>query len=94
MAFTMMLGPVSCGVPAGEPEAATAEPADAPTDDEDEQGFRIYGVVGRTGEYRPELALRVGVYGHFAPVDYAQAFEGADPGIRPVKTEDNYTTRR
>ena len=64
------------------------------TDDGDEQGFRIYGVVGRTGEYRPELALRVGVYGHFAPVDYAQVFEGADPGIRPVKTEDNYTTRR
>ena len=64
------------------------------TDDRDEQGFRIYGVVGRTGEHHPELSLRVGVYGHFAPLDWAQVFEGADPGIRPVGTEDNYTTRR
>ena len=38
------------------------------TDDRDEQGFRIYGVVGRLEDPRPELSLRVGVYGHFAPL--------------------------
>ena len=34
----------------------------------DEQGFRIYGVAGRLDSDRPELSLRVGVYGHFASV--------------------------
>ena len=46
------------------------------TDDRDEQGFRIYGVVGRLDAPRPELRLRVGVYGHFAPVDWLQALGG------------------
>ena len=45
------------------------------TDDRDEQGFRIYGVVGRLDTDRPELSLRVGVYGHFAPVEWSQVFE-------------------
>ena len=49
------------------------------TDDRDEQGFRIYGVVGRLDALRPELSLRVGVYGHFAPVDWSQVFDGPDP---------------
>ena len=53
MAFTMMLGPVSCGVPAGEPEAATAEPADAPTDDEDERR----GLQRNTAEASPGYVL-------------------------------------
>ena len=34
------------------------------TDDADERGFRIYGVVGRIFS-RPEIRLRVGIYGHF-----------------------------
>ena len=46
------------------------------TDDRDEQGFRIYGVVGRLDTPRPELSLRVGVYGHFAPVDWSQVIAG------------------
>ena len=46
------------------------------TDDRDEQGFRIYGVVGRLDTPRLELSLRVGVYGHFAPVDWSQVFAG------------------
>ena len=61
------------------------------TDDGDEQGFRIYGVVGRTGEFHPELNLRLGIYGHFAPVGFAQVFEGDGPGIRLV--EDKETRR-
>ena len=61
------------------------------TDDRDEQGFRIYGVVGRLDAPRPELRLRVGVYGHFAPVEWRQALGG--PG--PESTLDiNPMTRR
>ena len=52
------------------------------TDDRDEQGFRIYGVAGRLNDPLPELSLRVGVYGHFAPVDWSQVFDGPNPGLR------------
>ena len=52
------------------------------TDDRDEQGFRIYGVVGRLDAPLPELRLRVGVYGHFSPLDWPQVFDGPQPGIR------------
>ncbi len=54
------------------------------TDDRDEQGFRIYGVVGRLDTALPELSLRVGVYGHFAPLDWPQVFYGPEPGVRLV----------
>ena len=54
------------------------------TDDADEQGFRIYGVVGRLDTTEPELSLRVGVYGHFAPTEWWQVFDAPLPGIRPV----------
>ena len=49
---------------------------------------------------RPELRLRVGVYGHFGPLDWPQVFDGPQPGIRlmgegPESTLDiNPTTRR
>ena len=46
------------------------------TDDRDEQGLRIYGVAGRLDTPLPELRLRVGVYGHFAPVALGQVFTG------------------
>ena len=52
------------------------------TDDRDEQGFRIYGVAGCLDADRPELSLRVGVYGHFAPVEWRQVFNGPATGIR------------
>ena len=58
------------------------------TDDRDEQGFRIYGVVGRLDTPLPELRLRVGVYGHFAPVDWPQVFYGPQPGIRLTGEHD------
>ena len=61
------------------------------TDDRDEQGFRIYGVVGRLDALRPELRLRVGVYGHFAPVDWTQVFGGPQPGIRLMGEEPDST---
>ena len=58
------------------------------TDDRDEQGFRIYGVAGRLDALRPELRLRVGVYGHFAPVDWLQVFDGPEPDVRLVGEHD------
>ena len=72
------------------------------TDDRDEQGFRIYSVAGRLDSPQPELSLRVGVYGHFAPVDWSQVFGGPDPGLRlmgqgsePESTRNtNCSTRR
>ncbi len=57
------------------------------TDDGDEQGFRIYGVAGRLDTDRPELSLRVGVYGHFAPVEWFQVFDGPAQGLRLVDKE-------
>ena len=56
-------------------------------DDRDEQGFRIYGVAGRLDIDRPELSLRVGVYGHFAPVGWSQVFSGPNPGVRLMDEE-------
>ena len=70
------------------------------TDDRDEQGFRIYGVAGRLDTPLPEMSLRVGVYGHFAPVEWSRVFDGPNPGLRlagdePGETTDiNPTTRR
>ena len=48
----------------------------SPTDDADEQGFGLYGVIGRLGGERPEVALRVGVYGYFLPVPWEAVFDG------------------
>ena len=62
------------------------------TDDRDEQGFRIYGVVGRLDATQPELSLRVGVYGHFAPVSWSQVFDGPNPGVR-LMGEEPVSTR-
>ena len=61
------------------------------TDDRDEQGFRIYGVVGRLDAPLPELSLRVGVYGHFAPVEWSQVFSGPAPGLRLMGGEPEPT---
>ena len=64
------------------------------TDDGDELGFRVYGVVGRLDSPEPELSLRVGVYGHFATVDWPQMFDGPIPGVRLVGEEPDSTNTR
>ena len=61
------------------------------TDDGDEQGFRIYGVAGRLDSDRPELSLRVGVYGQFAPVEWSQVFDGPHPDLRLMGQEADAT---
>src|SRR6266536_2842074 len=45
-------------------------------DNHDEQGLRIYGVLGRLGTERAERALRVGAYGHFLSVPWEAVFDG------------------
>ncbi len=44
------------------------------TDNQDEQGFRLYGVLG-TVFTQPVLRLRVGVYGVFYEIDPATVFQ-------------------
>ena len=48
------------------------------TDDRDEVGFRFYAVMGRIGS-RPEIAMRLGVYGDFVPVPARTVFAGLGP---------------
>lgn len=57
------------------------------TDDADEQGFRVYGVVGRLDRAQPEVALRVGVYGHVLPLAWEMVFAGDKGPFRDVGVE-------
>ena len=45
------------------------------TDDGDEQGIRLYGVMGRLDSV-PEIKFRVGVCGHWKPLFVHQLFTG------------------
>jgi PRTRC genetic system protein A len=56
-------------------------------DDTDEQGFRLYGVVGRLGSDHPEVALRVGVYGYFLSLPWEAVFAGDIGSFRDRMTE-------
>ncbi|MCC6175902.1 MAG: hypothetical protein IT305_11405, partial [Chloroflexi bacterium] len=51
-------------------------------DDHDEQGLRLYGVVGRLGTDQPTVSLRVGAYGYFLPVAWGSVFDGAPGAFR------------
>ena len=56
-------------------------------DDADEQGFRIFGVVGRLDSQRPEVALRIGLYGHFLSVPWNLVFAGDIGAFRDIEAE-------
>jgi len=43
-------------------------------DNRDEQGLRLYMVVGELDTLFPEIRLRVGVYGYFAPLEMQEVF--------------------
>ena len=45
------------------------------TDNGDEQGFRMYGVLGRL-DIEPEIRLRLGVYGYWFPIPVSLLFDG------------------
>jgi len=47
------------------------------TDDGDEQGFRVYGVIGRL-DAQSEIRLRLGVYGYWFPLPVTLLFD--EPG--------------
>lgn len=49
-------------------------PAFSPIDDADEQGFRIYGVIGHIFT-TPTFRVRVGCYGHFFELPASEIFE-------------------
>jgi PRTRC genetic system protein A len=44
------------------------------TDDSDEKGLRLYMVVGRLDTLLPEVELRIGIYGYFAPISLEEVF--------------------
>ncbi len=46
------------------------------TDDRDEQSLRLYGVVGWEHGGRSEIALRLGVYGYWCPLELHDVFQG------------------
>jgi PRTRC genetic system protein A len=48
------------------------------TDVRDEQGRRIYAVIGKIFT-RPQIRVRVGVYGHYLPVRVTEVFDGTGP---------------
>jgi hypothetical protein len=56
--------------------ALPALPVPSGTDDADEGGFRLYGVVGDPMAEAPMVRMRVGVYGAFAPVPLTSVFVG------------------
>ena len=49
------------------------------TDDADEQGFRLYVVIGNVDTDRPTIAARVGVYGHHMTIDPSVIFDDLGP---------------
>lgn len=72
------------------PKPAAGSPASyaantSRTDDADEQGLRLYGVVGHLDAERPEVALRIGAYGHFLPVPWEMVFQGERDPFRDVQ---------
>ena len=44
------------------------------TDDTDEQGLRLYMVVGRLDTLLPEVEIRLGIYGYFRQVEKEEIF--------------------
>lgn len=53
-------------------------------DDRDEQGFRLYGCVGRLDRWEPLVNFRVGVYGYWMPVKFEDVFDVPPAGVVDV----------
>jgi PRTRC genetic system protein A len=45
------------------------------TDNLDEQGLCIYAVAGKLDRLIPDVNIRVGVYGYFAPLKFSEVFD-------------------
>jgi PRTRC genetic system protein A len=53
---------------------ALMDPFFSTTDNKDEQGFRIFAVIGKVNE-KPEILVRVGVYGNYWNIPASMIFE-------------------
>jgi hypothetical protein len=53
---------------------ALLDPFFSPTDNKDEQGFRIFAVIGKVNE-KPEIRVRVGVFGNYWNIPASMIFE-------------------
>jgi len=49
-------------------------------DDDENNGFRIYGVLGRLHQAQPELLLRVELFGHFWMIPASAVFDSFESG--------------
>ncbi len=49
------------------------------TDNKDELGARLYAVIGRVDTVKPEIQMRVGVYGHWLPLPVTAVFTSCTP---------------
>jgi PRTRC genetic system protein A len=54
------------------------------TDNRDETGMRLYGVLGRVDQEVVEIRLRVSIYGHYALIPYHYVFT-PHPGVQDAK---------
>ncbi len=54
------------------------------TDDADERGLALYGVVGRLDTAEPEVALRAGAFGHWLPLPWSRVFAGGRGPFRDL----------
>jgi len=54
------------------------------TDNRDETGMRLYGVIGRVDREVVDIRLRVSIYGHYALIPYQYIFN-PHPGVRDAK---------
>jgi PRTRC genetic system protein A len=56
------------------------------TDDDDEQGLRFYVVIGKINTARPEICVRVGVYGTHWGVPALTVFDSIEPFVDVRRT--------
>lgn len=48
------------------------------TDNAEEDGFRLYGIIGCLDTLQPEILLRIGLFGHFLVIPASLAFDLPD----------------
>ena len=59
----------------------------SPTDDVDETGLKLYGVVGKLNA-TPIVKLRIGVYGYFKELFWSEVFDGSLAGALEYEKEE------
>lgn len=62
-------------------------------DDRDEQGFRLYAVIGKLLDAQPEIRLRVGCYGYFWNIPAEWVLELPET-MRDLHAEEDYAEVR